>query len=597
MPVNEPDPFSALSATLFSTTRRTIVCVDVVESVRLMEEDEQGTIERWQAIVNYIANQLMPKHGGRLVKSLGDGALMEFVETVAAGRAALALQAFVHAQNQATEARRELHIRIGINLADIVSDQFDIYGRGVNMAARLASLAGPAEIVVSADVRDALTDTVDGDLEDLGECYLKHVEAPVRSYRLGAVGTHPTVPSADALVLAATLAIIPFETASADPDHVVIGDVLADDLIAAVSRAQSLSVVSRLSTKAFRNTTLNLTALRSHLKATYVVSGSYRVVNGRVLISIELADTASEKSVWATSVRADLNELLAGDAPTVPELAAEVVDRIAAHQVSQARAKPLPQLTSNTLFVGAVTLMHRFSRSDFERARQCFEALVDRHKRHAAPMARLAHWHSLSLHQGWSSQRERDTANALSFAERAINSDPESALALTVRGVIATHHLQDPVAGEQYFRKAIEFNPCEPLAWASLGTTFSFRGLGKDALDAAIRAYELSPLDPHRSILQTQIAGAALSANDFQKAIEYANYSVRVNRNHTSNFRILAIANVLLGDIPAAKAAVSELLRLEPGATVSAFLARSPGVKFGIGLRFAEALREAGLPE
>jgi adenylate cyclase len=562
-----------------------------------MEEDEQGTIERWQAIVNYIANQLMPKHGGRLVKSLGDGALMEFVETVAAGRAALALQAFVHAQNQATEARRELHIRIGINLADIVSDQFDIYGRGVNMAARLASLAGPAEIVVSADVRDALTDTVDGDLEDLGECYLKHVEAPVRTYRLGAAGTSPIVPSVDNLAVSATLAIIPFETASADPDHVVLGDVLADDLIAAVSRAHSLSVVSRLSTKAFRNSTLNLAALRSHLKATYVLSGSYRVVNGRVLVSAELADTVSEQSVWATTVRADLSELLAGDAPTVPELASEVADRIAAHQMSQARAKPLPQLSSNTLFVGAVTLMHRFSRSDFDRARQCLEALVDRHKRHAAPMARLAHWHCLSLNQGWSEHRERDTVNAVAIADRALQSDSESALAHTIRGMIETLQQRDPFAGERYFRQAIVLNPCEPLAWASLGTALTFQDNGQQALDAAKRAYQLSPLDPHRSMLQLQVAGAALAAADYMQAISFAEQSVRTNRNIVSNFWILGIAHAMLGDWESARNAVKEIVRVRPSATVSGFLAGSPDVNKDRAKRFAAGLKEAGLPD
>src|SRR5205814_2755191 len=165
---------------MFRRAARTVVVVDLVESVRLIEQDEEDTVRRWQTFVGEVVTTLLPQHGGRLVKSLGDGLMVEFEAVPPAIQCALAMQQTIQQSNVGRPSDRWMCLRIGAHVADVIVDEHDIYGSGVNLAARLATLAGPGEIVVSADVRHHLTAGLDADTEDLGECYLKHLQAPVR---------------------------------------------------------------------------------------------------------------------------------------------------------------------------------------------------------------------------------------------------------------------------------------------------------------------------------------------------------------------------------------------------------------------------------
>ena len=169
---------------------RAILVVDVVESVRLIQEDEGGAIQRWRTYAAEAADRIAPAFGGRLVKSLGDGLMIEFPSAPSAVQAALALQQLSLASNAGLADNRKMRVRIGVHVSPLIADARDIYGHGVNLTARLATLAGPDEIVVSAEVRDQLVPGVDADVEDLGECYLKHVTHPVRAFRVGAPGEH-----------------------------------------------------------------------------------------------------------------------------------------------------------------------------------------------------------------------------------------------------------------------------------------------------------------------------------------------------------------------------------------------------------------------
>ncbi|MGH6624922.1 MAG: adenylate/guanylate cyclase domain-containing protein, partial [Burkholderiaceae bacterium] len=202
---------------------RSILVVDVVESVRLMQEDEQGTVRRWRTYADHVATQVVPAHGGRLVKSLGDGLMIEFPRAPAAVDAAFALQRLSNIANDGVADGLKLRLRIGIHVSPLIADQHDVYGHGVNLAARLTTLAGPDEIVVSAEVRDQLTPALDADIEDLGECYLKHVQKPIRAFRVGAPGERPIIdPGNVGRDLRATIAVIPFSARAAQPEHDIL---------------------------------------------------------------------------------------------------------------------------------------------------------------------------------------------------------------------------------------------------------------------------------------------------------------------------------------------------------------------------------------
>src|SRR6266581_3549975 len=232
---------------------RTVLVVDVAESVRLMEQSEDDTVSRWRSFVQGVTASILPMQGGRLVKSLGDGMLIDFPQVHEAVKAAFEIQDACMCANQGMPAERQMLLRMGIQVSALISDERDVYGRGVNLAARLATLAGPSEIVVSADVRDQLTPVLDADIEDLGECYLKHIREPVRAYRLGPPGPRPVIEAGDTTPdLRPTIAVIPFSYRGTEPGHVILGEVLADDIISALSHTADLNVISRLSTTVFR---------------------------------------------------------------------------------------------------------------------------------------------------------------------------------------------------------------------------------------------------------------------------------------------------------------------------------------------------------
>ena len=170
---------------------RTVVVVDLVESVRLIEQDEEDTVHRWQAIVSEVVATFLPRHGGRLVKSLGDGLMLEFETVPPAIQCALAMQSSANLANTGRPNDRWMCLRIGAHVADVIVDELDIYGSGVNLAARLTTLAGAGEIVVSANLREQLLPGLDADVEDLGDCFVKHLQKPVRAYRVGPLGAQP----------------------------------------------------------------------------------------------------------------------------------------------------------------------------------------------------------------------------------------------------------------------------------------------------------------------------------------------------------------------------------------------------------------------
>ncbi|MDP3826754.1 MAG: adenylate/guanylate cyclase domain-containing protein, partial [Polaromonas sp.] len=200
--------------------------MDVVESVRIMEQDQDGFVRRWQQLVEEAEQHVLPLHGGRIVKSLGDGLMLEFANAQSCVKAAFALHSFTRQANSGLRPEHQMHLRMGGHLASFVTDQHDIYGTDVNLTSRVSTLAGPGETVVTADMRDQLAPLLDADVEDLGDCHLKHVREPVRAYRVGPPGDVPIVPRGNAveLNLRPTIAVIPFAIRSNEPGHQLLGE-------------------------------------------------------------------------------------------------------------------------------------------------------------------------------------------------------------------------------------------------------------------------------------------------------------------------------------------------------------------------------------
>lgn len=577
---------------------RTVLVVDLVESVRLMEEDEADAVSRWRNVVEHVETDVLPAHGGRLVKSLGDGMLLEFPRVPPAVNAAFAIQHVCNGVNVGIRPERHMLLRMGIQVSELIADEHDVYGRGVNLAARLTTLAGPGEIVVSAGVRDQLTPILDADIEDLGECYVKHVQQPVRAYRVGPPGPRPVIePGAATGELLPTIAVIPFTARSSEPEHHVLGEVLAEEVIAALSRTAELNVISRLSTTAFRGRQATIGEVSAHLNATYVLSGAYRVSGGQLSLSAELAEAKSSRVVWTKDLKGHVAGIVSGKDELIHRVVVEVSAAVMARELQRAQSQALPTLESYTLLMGAISLMHRLSAQDFDRARQMLETLTDRAPRRAIPQAWLAKWHVMRVWQGWSDDPKNDAQLALDCTKRALDADAHCSLALVVDGLVHTNLLKKLDVAQDRYDLALRVNPNDSLAWLLKGTLHAFKGEGKAAVKDTRRALRLSPLDPIRYYYDSLAATAALSAGRYERAIELANRSLRANRTHTSTFRVMAIAQWQLGRHEDARKTVGELLRLEPTLTVTKWFERSPSSAFETGKVWFSVLRNAGVPE
>jgi TolB-like protein/Tfp pilus assembly protein PilF len=494
---------------------------------------------------------------------------------------------------------------MGMQVGELIADEQEVYGGAVNLAARLTTLAGPGEIVVSAGVRDQLTPVLDADVEDLGDCYLKPLTRPVRAYRVGPPGPSPVIESTGTGgELQPTIAVIPFKARAGDAEHQILGEVVADHAISALSRTSAMNVISRLSTTAFRGRDATIQEVGALLHANYIVSGAYHVVGGKLALVAELADAKSGRVVWADDVRADVQSIISGKSEVIDRLVARIGAAVTTREIERAQIQPLPTLESYTLLMAAIAMMHRLSPQDFDRARVLLETLIERAPRRAIPHAWLGKWHVLRVWQGWSSGRAqfanefaKDAQIALDCTKRALDSDPNCSLALAIDGFVHTNLLKQLDVALDRYELALRVNPNDSLAYLLRGTLCAFKGEGAQAMRDTQRALRLSPLDPHRYFYESLAATAALSAERYDRAIELAQRSLRSNRMHASTLRAMAMAQSLSGMTEAARATVAELLKIEPTLTVASYLELHPAADYETGKAWAEALGAAGVPK
>jgi len=577
---------------------RTILFADLVESCRLAETDEEGTAARWRGLRMAIEMRIVPEYRGRLIRTEGDGLMIVFEQALPAARCALEIQRTCRLTATSGACGDPLLLRMSLHETELFTDERDVYGCGVNLAARLYNLAGPGEIVLSERMLDRLGAGFDTSMEDLGECHLRHLSQPVHAYRLGGPGPRPLVASRTAFAsqLRPSIAVIPFAARCIEPKHYVLGEILADEIIGALSRSAQLLVISRLSTSALRERHASGEEVSALLDARYVVSGGYSTHDGKLVLSAELADTRRHCVVWAQTLSDSIEAIVAGESELVEQIIQTIGMAIVSHELEHARSQALPTLESSTLLLSAIALMHRGAREEFERAGQMLEVLAERARRQATPYAWLAKWHVLRFNRGWTSDRLGEAQRALDCARRALDADSQSSMALAVEGFVQTNLLKQLDAGEERYECALHVNPNDSLAWLLKGTLHAFKGEGQQAVASTGRALALSPLDPLRNFYESLGATAALSAGQYERAIELAQHSLRGGRSNTSTLRALAIAQSELGMMDAARATVREVLAIEPGLTVCKYLERSPSAAYATGRIWSEALGRAGLP-
>ena len=598
-----------------------VLLVDLVESVRLMQEHEALSVRRWADFVSTVIAEILPRHRGVLVKSLGDGLMARFEAVSDAVDAAAEMHRTLAAENADIPEDQHLHLRAGVNAAMAWSDGIDIYGTGVNLAARLATLAGPGETIASASAheqlaaalaslanpgetigsapaRDELTHGVDASCEDLGNCILKHFDKPVRAYRVGPASPHPSLTGRRdyGTAMQPTIAVIPFSARNDTPALFDVGNLIADSVIWRLSKSANLKVISRLSTAVFRGRANDLGQVSAHLGATYVLSGAYVANAGQIMVTAELSAARNDQVVWSDRLSGEIGDLLNPESELADRIARAVHFAVFDAEVEHVMTQPLPSLESYSLLLGSIKLMHRSSKDEFLQTRKILDELINRHARIAAPRAWLGNWYILRVTRGWSEDRKREAAEALSATHAALDRDPSDALALATEGFVYCHLLKDLETARKRCNEAVDANPSHALGWLYLGTVNAFKGEGAAAVEATRRAMELSPLDPLRYYFESLGATAELSANQYANAERLARSSLVLNRMHLSTWRALTISLVSQGRMDEARQALGKVRELDPKLTVEKYLARLPNAELETGRYWARCLAMAGLP-
>ena len=541
-------------------------------------------------IERILDSEALPSRPSRRLTSHGGALVLEFASAREAAQSAFAIR------NRYSPAP----LRMGIESRQRLAE-----GNGHSVA-RLSALAGPDEVVVSAEVRDQLIDGLDVSIEDLGEQKLAGSKRRVRAFRVfpprshsigsGGGGRGPGDPPPRGPGDRPSIAVLPFRNLSGDPANDYLGDLIAEDVISNLSRLIDLTVISRLSTAPFRRRPYEPSGVAEALNVRYVLSGSLYTSGSRLRITADLSDAASGRVVWAERFESSLTGIFDLQDQLSKAISQRLVPYVRQLELQRVRSAQPETLSAYERTLRAIDHFHRSSHQDLDEARALLESAIAVDPSYVTPYAWLAQWYVRRVGQGWSEDPHRDTSEANRYSQAALDKDATHPHALTVAGLVAGYLNKDLQNAIELHNRALTINPSAASAWLWSTSAYAWLGDGAEAVRRSHRAIELSPFDP-QMYLFTSIAGTAHAvAGLYDKAIELCRRSMRLNRMFASSHRILTLSLSLSGRGQEAREAAAELLKVEPSLTASGFLKRYPGSESAHAKVFAEALSAAGVP-
>jgi adenylate cyclase len=578
---------------------RALMLADVFESVRLNQQGGDDFARRWIAFVEEVRREVLPHRNGRWIKSTGDGFLIEFDAAAPAAAVALDVQRRVARYNQGRPAQQWIMLRIGLHAGEVALGEFDRFGAVVDLTQRLSTLARPGETIVSDEISSRLIADVDGDLEDLGDCFLKGLNDSVRAHRLGLPAEHAGLAPVDErrnAALRPVIAVLPLPCHLGSDPGDAFGQALTEEIILHLSRVAELDVINGNSTRRLHRRALAEGEASLRLDADLLLCGSYRVAASRMVLTLQLQDGRRGTVLFAEQYETSVAEAFDPDEPLAPRIVLDTAKALFRHAFALTNGAPLLAVESYALLFSAIGLMHRATVRDFDRAREMLQHLVARQGRYGIAEAWLAKWHVLRVVQGWSADPLAEQREALDHVHRSLDLNPSNALALSIGGLVHAYLIKDLTTAGRMYQAALDDNPSEPLAWLFSATRHAYLGEGPQAEAAGEKALRLSPIDPLRYFFESLAATAAAGNSHWRRSIELSRRSIKSNRTHASTWRTLVFALVQDGAHDEARQATTELMRIEPGLTVSGFRTRFPGRDGPMAEPWAQALLTAGVP-
>lgn len=571
-----------------------VLFLDVVESVRIMERYEGAFVRAWLAFLAALKEDVLLQWPGRLVKSHGDGALLSFDSAARAVGAAMHIQRAVQQLDTRMPADAPIRLRIGIHLTMAVVQEGDLFGAGVNLAARLASLADPGDILLSSAARETLVDGHGFELTDQGDHWLKHLSQAVRVFRVECQKPAITL-GLTAFEHRPGIAVLPFKRLLGGDPLPGLGQALADDLTTSLSRSARWRVISRASTTRCQCYAPDQ-RLADLLGVPYLVSGSFRNEGHRVALHVELCDARRDELVWSEQYRFRVADLFAQQDQAMHDVVRAIGRQVLNIELKRAGSLPFSRLEDYSLHLSAIALMHRLTRAEFERAGTMIDALEERHRRSPEPPAMRARWHALRMVQHWAVEGESVGGQALESARLAVVRDPTHAFALPMAALLAAQNgepLLPALAGAQL---ALATHPQEPMAGLAFALIRGYMGDADDFERHATEAVGLTPLDPALYVYLSMLASAKISNGKFEQGIEIAARALRANATYSSAHLMMTLGLAMAGRLDQARQSAVRLRSLEPSFRVSRYMEEFNGRRPPGYAAREHALLAAGLP-
>ena len=576
-----------------------IFASDIVGYSRLMEADEEGTLARMNAHRREFLEPAVAQNRGRIVKRTGDGVLIEFSSAVDAARCAIDVQRGMGERNAGVPPERRIELRIGIHVGDIMIEDDDIFGDGVNIAARLESIAQPGGICISDDAYRQVRGKVDVNFQDSGEQELKNIARPVRVYQLRPEAATAAAEPASGLALPdkPSIAVLAFQNMSGDVEQEFFADGIAEDIITALSKAHWLFVIARNSSFSYKGKSVDVREVGRDLGVRYVLEGSVRKAGNRVRITAQLIDATSGHHVWAERYDRALEDIFAVQDEITRSIIGAIAPGIVAAEIQRTRGKEAAQLGQWERVMRAHWHVWRFTREDCREAFHLTDEILWRDPNNALALADLSfNWHFGGVF-GWTTEpiakAMEKSGNAARRAVAAEDRDATAQAALAVYEVFSNRH-DDAI---KRLMRAIELDPNSSLARGQLGVALSFGGEPDRSIAALEDAKRLSPRDYLMVIWHAVDAWSHLHAERFADAMACAKQAIEFNPAFPDSHGILAAAAAHLGQMTEAQAGLAEFVRLLPELTLSDPRLIRPFRRPADRERFLAGLRKAGLAE
>jgi adenylate cyclase len=578
----------------------TILAADIAGYARLTEAAEAATHSRLHVIRVDIVNPTVVSYRGQIIRNAGDGFLACFDSSFDAVRCAIEIQLEVSAAEVQESPDRRIVFRMGLNIGDVIFDLGDVYGGGVNIAARLEQCAPPGGIVLSSAVLARVATRIQVPTQDLGALRLKNISRPVHAYSL-------RIPSIERNIAddvraprplrakIPSIAVLPFRSSGDDRDEAYFAEGVVDDIIVALSSIRGLLVISRTSALSFNNNMVDLQGVGQRLGVRYVLSGSLRRIGQELRVTYELGDVETGSVLWADRFDGPVAELFDLQDRIATRIVWTIAPQVREAELRRALRKRPDNMNAYDLVLQAIDLIYRMNFADFDRAGSLLKRAIEADDHYATAYTYAALWQIHNINQGWSNDHQADSSEALRLASTAVDRDPADGFALAICGHVKSVLFRDYRGAMELFDRATTAAPSNAMVWTLSSGVYSYTGQTAEAIERAEKGIRLSPVDSQAFFYFSFLSLAHYLNGTYDESTIWGRKSMSLNPRLCANMRWLICSLVGLGQLEEARNVAQALLTVQPRFRLSSYSQWCP-LRDDIRAELLERLQTAGIP-